>query len=456
MIKLIITDLDGVLIDSKEIHYLALNKALAEIDVKYVISEDEHISKFDGLPTTQKLNILTSEKGLDINLHVDISNKKQIYTHELLLNNVKYDNRLVSIFKKLKKDGYVIYVASNAVKNTVHTILDKKGLLPYIKSYMTNNDVINPKPSSEIYLQIMIKENIKPCETLIVEDSIIGLESAFGSGANVCVVKNSLDFTLDKIEEHLNRETNNNTKWYDKKLNIIVPMAGNGSRFIEGGYINPKPLINIHNKPMIKHVYDNLNIDCNFIYIVKKEHYEKYNLEMILNVMTPNCKIITVDKTTEGAACTALLAKEYINNVNPLIIANSDQFIEWDSFKFYQKFLYTELDGIILTFKSNESKWSYVKVNEFNNVTEVREKEVISDIATVGIYGYKKGSEFVKYAEQMIYKNIRVNNEYYICPIYNEYIADNKIVKTYKVDKMWGLGTPSDLSDFIYKYNANI
>ncbi len=302
----------------------------------------------------------------------------------------------------------------------------------------------------------MINENIKPCETLIVEDSIIGLESAFGSGANVCVVKNSCDFTLEKIEIHLKRQLNNNTKWYDDKLNILVPMAGNGNRFIEGGYSNPKPLIDINGKPMIKLVYDNLNIQANFIYIVKKEHYDKYNLKTLLNLMTPNCKIITVDKTTDGAACTALLAKEYINNDNPLLIANSDQFIEWDSFKFYQNFLYTELDGIILTFKANETKWSYAKINDKNIVTEVREKEVISEIATVGIYGYKKGSEFVKYAEQMIDKNIRVNNEFYICPIYNEYIADNKIIKIYNVNKMWGLGTPSDLSDFIYNYNANI
>ena len=115
----------------------------------------------------------------------------------------------------------------------------------------------------------------------------------------------------------------------------------------------------------------------------------------------------------------------------------------------------TKADGGILTFKNSHPKWSYVKLNEQNNVTQLAEKDVISDNATVGIYYYKKGSEYVKYAEQMIVKNIRVKNEFYVAPVYNEYLIDNKKIKTYDVDKMWGLGDPDSLNFFIYNYGKN-
>jgi dTDP-glucose pyrophosphorylase len=203
---------------------------------------------------------------------------------------------------------------------------------------------------------------------------------------------------------------------------------------------------------MIKTVVDNLNVDAQFIYIVRKEQYEKYNLKTMLEVMTPNCKIIQVDYLTEGAACTTLLAKEYINNEDSLLIANSDQFVEWDSNEFFYSMVGDSVDGGILTFKNVHPKWSYVKLNEDGFVSEVREKEVISDIATVGIYFWKRGSDYVKYAEQMISKNIRVNNEFYVAPVYNESICDGKRIKIFNIRKMWGLGTPDDLNHFIQNY----
>ena len=152
---------------------------------------------------------------------------------------------------------------------------------------------------------------------------------------------------------------------------------------------------------------------------------------------------------TEGAACTTLLAKKYINNSDPLIIANSDQYINWNSSKALYDFNSKNLDGAILTFEAIHPKWSYAKCNEEGFVTEVAEKKVISKNATVGVYYWKHGSDYVKSAEQMIEKNIRVNNEFYVCPVYNEFLAKNKKVKIHNVDKMWGLGTPEDLDNFI-------
>ena len=173
------------------------------------------------------------------------------------------------------------------------------------------------------------------------------------------------------------------------------------------------------------------------------------NLDSVLSLIAPNCKIVEVDGLTEGAACTTLIAEEYINNDSPLLMANSDQFVEWSSSKFMYKMQEQNLDGGILTFNSTHPKWSYAKINENNLVTEVAEKKPISDNATVGVYFWKKGSDYVKYAKQMISKNIRTNNEFYVCPVFNEAIQDGKKISTYNIEKMWGLGTPEDLEIFI-------
>jgi len=226
-------------------------------------------------------------------------------------------------------------------------------------------------------------------------------------------------------------------------------MAGEGSRFRDAGFTFPKPLIDVNSKPMIQMVIENLNINANFIFIVRKEHQEQYNIKSVLKVLKPGCKIVEVDELTEGAACTVLLAREYIDNSKPLLLANSDQFIEWNSSKTMYNFISKNIDAGILTFDAVHPKWSYAKVDENDIVTEVAEKKVISNHATVGIYYWKKGSDFVKYADQMIEKNIRVNNEFYVCPVFNEAIIDKKIIKIETVKKMWGLGTPEDLNYFV-------
>ena len=241
----------------------------------------------------------------------------------------------------------------------------------------------------------------------------------------------------------------NYSKWKDSKLNVLIPMAGEGSRFVKAGYTFPKPLIEINKKPMIQFVIENLALDANFVFLVRKEHEKKYNIVSLLKVLAPNCKVVIVNKLTEGAACTTLLAKKLINNNNPLIIANSDQFIEWNSSKTMYKFISRKIDGGILTFDSLHPKWSYAKTDKYGNVTEVAEKKVISNHATVGIYFWKKGSDYVKYAEKMIKKNIRVKNEFYVCPVFNEAIKDNKKIIIENIEEMWGLGTPEDLEVFL-------
>ncbi|SFB94168.1 glycosyltransferase family 2 protein [Butyrivibrio sp. YAB3001] len=234
-------------------------------------------------------------------------------------------------------------------------------------------------------------------------------------------------------------------------LNIVIPMAGRGSRFADAGYELPKPLIDVCGKPMIEVVTENIRPKCEhrFIYICQEEHLKKYDLEKELSRMSPGCKIITIDHITEGAACTVLLASDLIDNDDEMMIANSDQYVDTDINEYLS---YLKEDGLIMTMPADHPKWSYIKFDENGFVTEVREKEVISNEATVGIYNYKHGSDFVKFANQMIEKNIRVNNEFYVAPVYNEMIAAGKRIVYHNVgEKMHGLGTPEDLNAFLEK-----
>jgi HAD superfamily hydrolase (TIGR01509 family) len=449
MKKLILFDLDGVLVDAKKIHFDSLNKALLKIGEKYVISESEHLSIFDGLKTYEKLDILTKMKNLDKKHYLAIWNDKQSFT----LNEIcklKSDENLINLFKYLKKHEYKVGCCSNSIKKSVFSMLSKIGIIDYMDLILSNEDVKNPKPHPEIYWNAMSKFSLCPEDTLIVEDSPYGLLAAQRSGASIMRVKNSKDLTLEKIQNFLYNNPNKmNTTWQDKNLNVLIPMAGAGSRFEKAGYTFPKPLIDINGSPMIQVVVNNLNFNANHIFIARHEHREKYNLKSLLSLVSKNCHIIDVDALTEGACCTTLLAKDLINNDNPLIIANSDQYVEWNTSEFMYKMQEQDVDAGIVTFKSTHPKWSFAKINDDGYVTEVAEKNPISDIATVGIYYWKRGRDYVKYAEQMISKNIRFNNEFYVCPVFNEAICDGKKIKTYDIEEMWGIGTPEDLNYFL-------
>ena len=452
MTKLIIFDLDGVLVEAKEIHYKTLNKALAEVDRKYMITEKEHLSTYDGLKTNQKLEMLTKNKGLDPSYYEQIWNRKQDLTIDAI-SELKPNTHLILVFKRLRDMGYKLACCSNSIRRSVLVMLSKIGLIEYMDLIISNEDVKNSKPHPEMYWKAMSMMSVLPDECLIVEDSPHGLLAASRSRANVLRVDNPSDLTFDKIQTKLKEnKIMSIPKWQGGKMNVLIPMAGAGSRFAAAGYTFPKPLIDVNGKPMIQMVVENLNIDANFVFVVQKEHREKYNLDTLLNLIAPNCKVVEVDGLTDGAACTALLAKEYIDSDAPLFFANSDQFVEWDSNEFFYKMNETDADGGIVTFKATHPKWSFAKIDDNGIVTEVAEKNPISDLATVGFYYWKHGSDFVKYAQQMITNNVRVNGEFYVCPVFNQAIDGGKVIRTFDVPKMWGTGTPEDLKYYLENY----
>lgn len=455
MNNLVIFDLDGVLLDSRELHYEALNSALRKVGEQYIITREEHLSLYDGLNTTKKLNMLSERKGLPSDKFEQIWKDKQTATFQLI-PSAPQNKDIYHIVTRLKSKGWKVAVASNSIRETVRISLDAMNILHLIDYFVSNEDVFRTKPFPEMYWLCMTKLNCLPKNTIIVEDSHIGRQGALDSGANLYPVKDAYELEERKfmkmIDEFELKNNQNKIPWRNDKMNVLIPMAGAGSRFAQAGYTFPKPLIEVNRKPMIQVVVENLNVDAHYIFIVQKEHYEKYNLKQLLNLIAPGCDVLQVDGLTEGAACTTLLAKHLIDNEQPLLMANSDQFVEWNSNECLYAFTADSIDGGIISFKATHPKWSFAKVGEDGFVTEVAEKNPISDNATVGIYYWKHGSDYVKYAEQMINRNIRTNNEFYVCPVFNEAIQDGKKIRLKQIDRMWGIGTPEDLSYFLENY----
>lgn len=245
----------------------------------------------------------------------------------------------------------------------------------------------------------------------------------------------------------------------DKLLTIVIPMAGNGSRFSNAGYTLPKPLIDVRGKPMIARVMENIRTDhARFILITRRDDMDAYPDAFAELQSQYGCEFIAIDKVTEGAACTVLHAVASINNNTPLLLANSDQLVDCSIQQFIEDAEARGLDGSILTFHeaAQHPKWSYAVAGAAGLVTETREKDPISTHATVGIYWFARGRYFVESAVQMIACNDRCNNEFYVCPVYNYLIRRGMKVGMVEINKveMHGLGTPEDLNAYLAKSAA--
>jgi UDP-N-acetylglucosamine diphosphorylase / glucose-1-phosphate thymidylyltransferase / UDP-N-acetylgalactosamine diphosphorylase / glucosamine-1-phosphate N-acetyltransferase / galactosamine-1-phosphate N-acetyltransferase len=239
-------------------------------------------------------------------------------------------------------------------------------------------------------------------------------------------------------------------------INVVIPMAGMGSRFSDAGFENPKPFIDVAGKPMIERVLDNLSApDVRFILLVREEHIKNYSKFINAIKKTYNSVIFPISDLTQGTACTVLLARNLINDDTPMIIANSDQIIDINFSDYINDALSRDLDGSILTFSDLDKnpKWSFAKLDQNNHVTEVAEKKPISTYATVGIYYFKKGSDFIEGAIDMILQQDTTNGEYYSCPVYNYLINKRLIVGIYNMEEseMHGIGTPEDLNRYLNK-----
>lgn len=237
-------------------------------------------------------------------------------------------------------------------------------------------------------------------------------------------------------------------------INIVIPMAGSGSRFANAGYQKPKPFVDVKGKPMIVRVLENLtHKDAQHLIVAQKKHIEEENALVKQIEREYGAIFIPINKLTEGMVCTVLFARKYINNDVPLLLANSDQIVDIKIGDFIDDCFARGLDGSILTFedKYRDPKWSFAELNNNGFVKEVKEKEPISKYATVGIYLYAKGIDFINAAIDMIIENDRTNNEFYTCPSFNYAIRNGKKIGIYNIEfnQMHGIGTPEDLNKYI-------
>ncbi|MGH2942899.1 MAG: glycosyltransferase family 2 protein [Solirubrobacteraceae bacterium] len=238
-------------------------------------------------------------------------------------------------------------------------------------------------------------------------------------------------------------------------LTIVIPMAGRGSRFADAGYALPKPLLPVHGVPMIELVVRNLSPSepARFVFVCRREHLSDYGFEAGLRKAAPECAIVPIDAVTEGAACTVLLAEPEIDPDDVLVIANSDQWVDHTMDQHLKVLRGARLDGLIMTMTADDPKWSFVELDAADRVTNVVEKEVVSDEATVGIYTFARGGDFLRAAKAMIAADKRVAGEFYVAPAYNELIAEGAALGIDNVGSegsgMYGLGIPADYERFL-------
>lgn len=466
-IKCVLFDLDGVLFDGKSWHEEAFLMSLKEIYPIPEVNKHYHHQHLDGLSTRQKLKHLTEKFKLPTELYDSIFRAKQEYTEKLLHEKLRPNLTLQHMFQTIKRSNVRILCVSNSIYKTTQIALSKLGILYFFDGILSNEDATDPKPSPELYLRAFLREKVAPHNVLIVEDSFYGRTAAYASGAHVLPVVDTIDNTLSKIELAIERvKIQQETEIYEQPVNIVIPMAGHGSRFVKAGFKEPKPFIPVFGKPMIEYVIRNMmpkqeiyahkHLKCiikpRFHFVAQKAHLQDFSLEDICKRMQLDYTITTVDKVTEGSACTILLTEQHIDSDVPLVTANSDQWLDWDSTEYYRSLLNPSYDGCISVFYQtnlSDMKWSYSELHDsIPTVKRVAEKEVISCWATTGVYGWKRGSDYVKYAKQMVAKDIRVNGEFYTCPVYNEAIQDGKKIRNMECRKLWGLGVPEDLEIF--------
>lgn len=428
--KAIVFDLDGVLFDSPDVHFDALNMSLLQHGLNK-ISEKDHINIYNGLSTNQKL----SKLGVSDNLRKAIQQTKQKITISLLKATIREDVRLYRFLNSLKNVGIKLACATNCVRESQLLILRLLGIIELFDVLLCNEDVENPKPSPDIYNKCILKLGFDGNDVVIVEDSPTGIAAAKASEAgNVITVKGPHDIHLKTLFPDI------------KNPKLVIPMAGKGSRFANVGYKDPKPFIDVLGKTMIETVTNNLSTDLqNAIYICQKEWVDR------TTKLFPQSQIVGIEGYTEGAACTVQKGLETLHDNDSVIVANSDQYVVWDKDEFLIKMHLLQADGGIVTFKASDNKWSYVKLSaDDNNVaTHVAEKKVISNVATVGIYWWKKVSMLKESITKMVACNDRYNNEFYLCPTFNYMIKKSLRVCVYESKKMWSLGTPICLDKYL-------
>lgn len=439
--QLVAFDLDGTLLDCRDVHRDALDDALREEGLP-PISEEEHLSRMDGLPTERKLSLLHAEARITQAQRERVADRKARFTAERIVP-LGPEPRLTRLFAHLQGLGVATAVVSNARRRTVVDVLDALGLEPDV--VLSSEDVTEPKPSPEGYIRAMEAVGATQETTIVLEDAPAGKRAARASGARLVPVFDPADLTVENVSLYLAGGTS---------FDVIVPMAGDGSRFAAEGYELPKPLVDVDGEPMVRLAVRTLGLpEGRHVFLARSEHLSRPGMEGFLAGLAREALVVPVEHRTEGAACTVLLAAEVLDldtSTRPLVVMNSDQAISWDPDAALHRMVSRGLDGLVLCFPAPDRnpKWSYAEEGPDGLIRRVAEKDPISDLATAGVYVWRRGRDFARTTRSMMYLGRKTRGEYYVCPTFQPLIDEGMRFEAPRCE-MHGLGTPGDLRTYL-------
>ena len=454
-IQLIVFDLDGVLVESKDLHYDALNEAIRAVAGEdFIITRPEHETVYDGLSTNQKLRLMTIQKDLPLNMHRPIWLRKQELTEVMVREQLKPDETLLATIRALKKEhGYPLAVASNCIKSSVFNILDSIGVLPLVDAYFSNEDVQRAKPGPDIYLKACSTFGVPPESALVVEDSVKGFEACVRAGCPLFKVRGPEDVRAPSIVERISTVNQG-----VKPIMVVVPLAGESQQYwIDGpeavpselplflADVNGSPAIEWLLKPFLKSRYE-----LNFVFVVKEAQMQRFKLESLLPriVGFRPTVVLPVHGETLGSLKTVLAIAEKLDGSAPVIFCNGSTVTSWLPGSSIDDLVDTRADGALTTFESNDPRCSYVRVRPGLDLVDVHEKVPVSNIATTGIYFWKSADAFLSAAKTIVKRGVKHKGLYYLAPVYNEAIRAGLSFKTLPVKSCWPLCSLQEVSKF--------
>lgn len=447
-IDAIVFDLDGTLVETRDLHKRALNAAILKVaGLSFVISDDEHAARFDGLSTAQKLRMLNIHKGLAPEMNKAIWDAKQLLTDELVRKEVRPDERIVTMFKTLRAMGFPIGVASNCIRSSVDLILKQIGLYDLVDMSLSNDDVEQAKPAPDLYLRAAKSFGTMPDRLLVIEDAPFGWQAALMAGAHLTRVSCPDDVTLEAV---LGRVGELNAA--KPPITVIVPLAGEHTvvHTAQGGRQALHPCTyDVAGVAALQHALRSLasrRHPRKIVFVVRGN--ELPDSLLLKCAEYGPCAVVRLDAPSRGAACSAIAAAAHIHPDAPMLIFDGCHVVEWGDNHDIDTLLEARTDAAITVVHSTDSRWAYVDVDAEMNVLQVQEKLPISRLACTGLYLWKTGASFLHDAQASVQKNARMQGRFYIAPVLNELLMRAGTVSTVEVRQMLSLRTPAEIREF--------
>lgn len=459
-IRLVVFDLDGVLVESRDLHYEALNRALEEEAGKEcVISREEHTHVYDGLSTNQKLKMLEVAKGLPSDLHQNVWDKKQAYTESLVNEMLGPLDHILNTITALKKMSLPVCVASNCIRSSVKTILTQIGLMPYVDVFLSNEDVKNAKPNPDIYEKACSIFGVSPSETLVVEDSTIGFEAASRAGCHMLRVSNPHDVTESSVKSRIQE-----LECLTEEVTIVLPLAGPYPEIWQAREASEMPLYltDVSGESVLELIGKSLSTRryvANYIFVVKEAVSKAYDVDALCAkaVDYAPLKIVKTKTDTLSSLHTILqIPAEYIPDNVPLLVADGHHIPVWKDGESLDNILGSHSAGALTVVQATNPRFSYVRLSFDkrskegpSRVVEVAmEGRPTSDLACSGLYYFKRASDLREAAKTVIGTNQRWLGRFFTAQLYNELVQNGLEVEALQLKNYWSLRTVDEIERY--------